>query len=63
LKTAEGTIPIIASRQSVLQEVLGKLPQVVEKGVLVADRIGELFNKQNLETMSKPLVNLENFTG
>lgn len=63
LKVTKGSIPIITTQQSVLQEVVGKLPQVVEKAVLVADRIGELFNKQNLEALSKTLANIENFTG
>ncbi|MDA1324356.1 MAG: MlaD family protein [Proteobacteria bacterium] len=63
LRAADGKIPVITSQQSVLQEVLGKLPQIVEKAVLVADRLGDLFNKQNLDIISATLANLETFTG
>jgi phospholipid/cholesterol/gamma-HCH transport system substrate-binding protein len=63
LSATGGTIPVITSKQSVLQEVLGKLPQVVEKAVLVADRIGELFDKKNLDSISASLANVQNFTG
>ncbi len=63
LGAADGKTPIITSKQSLLQEVVGKLPQVVNKAVLVADRIGDLFNKQNLDALSATLANVENFTG
>jgi len=63
LSAAKGKTPVITSKQSLLQEVMGNLPQVVEKAVLVADRLGDLFNKQNLDTISATLANLENFTG
>ena len=62
LSAAEGKTPVIESKQSLLQEVVGKLPQVVEKAVLVADRIGDLMSKQNLDAVSTTLANLENFT-
>jgi phospholipid/cholesterol/gamma-HCH transport system substrate-binding protein len=63
LKTTKGSVPVIASKQSVLQEVIGKLPQVIEKAVLVADRLGDLFNKQNLDAITLTLANVEKFTG
>jgi phospholipid/cholesterol/gamma-HCH transport system substrate-binding protein len=62
LSAGKGKMPIVTSKQSALQEVLGKLPQVVEKAVVVADRISDLFNKQNLDAISATLANLENFT-
>ncbi|MDC0033976.1 MCE family protein, partial [Alphaproteobacteria bacterium] len=62
LGAGKGKIPIITSKQSLLQEVVGKLPQVVEKAALVADRIGDLLNKQNLNAITATLDNLKNFT-
>ena len=62
LIAVKGQTPIITSKQSLLQEVIGKLPQVVEKAVLVADRIGDLISKQNLDAISATLANLESFT-
>ena len=62
LKADNGKTPVITSKQSFLQEVVGKLPQVVEKAVLVADRIGDLMSKKNLDAISATLANLENFT-
>lgn len=63
LVAAKGQMPIIKSQQSVLQAVIGKLPQVVERAVLVADRLGDLFNKKNMDSISATLANIEQFTG
>lgn len=63
LKAPEGKTPVITSKQSILQEVLGNLPQVIEKAVLVADRISDVMSKQNLDAISATLANVENFTG
>jgi phospholipid/cholesterol/gamma-HCH transport system substrate-binding protein len=62
LTAPKNKIPVIQSKKSVLQEIVGKLPQIVEKAVLVADRIGDLINQQNLDAISATLANVENFT-
>lgn len=52
-------IAVITSRESLLQQVVGRLPQVLEKAVLVADRVSLLFDEQNLEAVSATLQNLQ----
>lgn len=57
-----GEIPVIPSSQSLLQEVIGKLPQFLGKAVTIADRINELLSKKNLNAVSLTLANLQNLT-
>lgn len=63
LKAKSGEIPVIKSNPSFLQEVIGKLPQFVGKAVTIADRISELFNQKNMDSISTTLANLERLTG
>jgi phospholipid/cholesterol/gamma-HCH transport system substrate-binding protein len=55
----EGELPTISSRESLLQEVITRLPQVIEKAVLVADRVSLLFDEKNLAAVAKTLQNLQ----
>lgn len=60
LQPAESNqIAVITSRESLLQQVVSRLPQVIEKAVLVADRVSLLFDEQNLRAVSATLQNLE----
>ena len=56
-------IAVIASRQSVLQQVMNRLPQNIEKAVLVADRVSLLFDEKNLKAVSEILQNLQKLSG
>lgn len=57
-----GEIAVIQSSPSLLQEVIGKLPQFLGKAVSIADRVSELFSKQNLNAVSMTLTNLQNLS-
>jgi phospholipid/cholesterol/gamma-HCH transport system substrate-binding protein len=57
-----GQIPIIPSTSSLLQEVIGKLPQFLGKAVVIADHLNELLSKKNLSAVSVSLANLQYLT-
>lgn len=52
-------LPEITSRESALQQLLTRLPEVVEKVLNVADRVTLLFDEKNLSAVENVLENLE----
>jgi phospholipid/cholesterol/gamma-HCH transport system substrate-binding protein len=60
LKRPKGkALPVIASRKSVIQQVLSRLPTIIEKVLVVADRVTLLFDDKNITAVSKTLENLQ----
>ncbi len=63
LKRPKGkALPVIASRKSVIQQVLSRLPTIIEKVLVVADRVTLLFDDKNITAVSKTLENLQELT-
>ena len=55
-------LPVIATRESAVQKILTRLPEIFEKVLSVADRIVLLFDEKNLGAVTKILENLEQFS-
>lgn len=51
-------LPVIATRESAVQKILTRLPEIFEKVLSVADRIVLLFDEKNLGAVTKILENL-----
>lgn len=55
-------LPVIPSRQSSLETVLEKAPELFEKVVIVADRLSRLVDDRNLKSVSDTLDNIRALT-
>lgn len=51
-------LPVIESRRSTLQEVVNRLPQVIQKALVVADQLTQLLDKKNIQAVSTTLESL-----
>lgn len=58
-----GEPAVIASKQSGLEQVLEKAPELFSKAVLVADRLTKLVDDKNLKAVEDTLANLRDVTG
>lgn len=55
---AKGKLPIIPSKPSALQQVMDRLPQAIEKIVIITERATKLFEEENLEAITATLRSL-----
>jgi phospholipid/cholesterol/gamma-HCH transport system substrate-binding protein len=51
-------LAVIESRRSTLQEVVNRLPQVIQKALIVADQLMQLLDKKNIRAVSTTLESL-----
>lgn len=54
--------PVIASKQSGLQQVVTSAPEVLARFIALADRLGDVLNDQNRQALSATLDNLRRIT-
>jgi phospholipid/cholesterol/gamma-HCH transport system substrate-binding protein len=59
----DGAPPRIPSRPSALERVFESTPELLADGVMLIERISQLFQGKNLEALTGTLRNLETFTG
>jgi phospholipid/cholesterol/gamma-HCH transport system substrate-binding protein len=59
LPAREGSIPVIASRPSVLQRVITRLPEIIEKVDRISNALVKLFNDKNIAALTSTLENIE----
>ena len=50
-------VAVIQSRRSLLQEVATRFPQVLQKSVVIADRLTQLFDEKNIQAIAMTLEN------
>ena len=62
LATVDGELPVIKAERSALERVFESTPDLLAEAVLVADRLSQLLNEENVETLSKTLKNFEAFS-
>ncbi|MPY72472.1 MAG: MCE family protein, partial [Alphaproteobacteria bacterium] len=55
-------IAVIASEPSTLQRIVDRLPEIIERVAVVADRLSLIFNESNREAMSETIQNLRTLT-
>ena len=55
--------PRIPSRPSALEQVFESTPEVLARGLALLERVSQLFDKHNLDALSRTLGNLEAVTG
>ena len=55
---AKGKLPVISSKPSALQQVMDRLPQAIEKIVIITERATKLFAEENLEAITATLQSL-----
>lgn len=58
-----GSLAVIPSQTSGLEQVLEKAPELFTKAVLIADRLSLLIDDKNLSAVRETLANLQNLTG
>jgi len=55
---SKDAMPVIQSRRSLLQEVVTRVPELLQKSVLIADRLARLVDEKNIASISATLDNL-----
>lgn len=63
LKAAKGQRAVIPSRQSAMQQIVDRAPEVVAQAVLVMERFAQLLNEDNQAAIGATLANIETLTG
>jgi phospholipid/cholesterol/gamma-HCH transport system substrate-binding protein len=58
----DGGIAVIPSEPSTLQRIVDRLPEIIERVAVVADRLSLVFNESNREAMSATIQNLRRLT-
>ena len=62
LRSKGKKLAVIKTRESVVQQILTRLPAIVEKVLVVADRITLMFDDKNISSVGRTLANLEKLT-
>ena len=59
----EAKFPVIASKASGIQEVLAKAPELLERAVVITERLALILDDRNVKSISDTLANLSKLTG
>jgi len=63
IQTDDGTIPVIESKTSAIQELFSGAPDLINQGISAVSRISELLNDQNRAHIGSILANIDTVTG